>query len=192
MRYENFKVITGSEQENLLFYSTFFVDNFKFKKGEIYQLSTPGNFVEDTSGSIPGGFDASGIIQGIDNGGYEFEKVFPSLIIKELWEEKEENFGKWNLSEKDLEQKRKDATKTNQELSEVRREFSELQNKFSNLQLEKNERVKELNSTKENLKIEKEDNEKNKKELVNSKNEISQLQNQLGNLQKEKDDMEAK
>jgi len=176
----------------LLFYSTFFVDNHKFKRGEVYQLTTPGNFVEDTSGVIPGSFDASGIIQGIDDGGYEFEKVYPTLLIKEIWEEKEENFGKWNLSEKDLEQKRKDATKTNQELSEVRREFSELQNKFSNLQLEKNERVKELNSTKENLKIEKEDNEKNKKELVNSEKKVEQLQNQLRNLQKEKDDMEVK
>ena len=85
MRYEIFKVVAGSEKENLLFYSTFFVDEFKFKKGEIYQLSTLGNFVEDTSGNIPGGFDASGIIQGIDNGGYDFEKVFPSLLIKELW-----------------------------------------------------------------------------------------------------------
>jgi len=84
MRYENFKVIAGSEEENLLFYSTFFVDKFKFKKGEVYQLSTFGNFVEDTSGTIPGGFDASGIIQGIDNGGYEFEKISPTLVIKEI------------------------------------------------------------------------------------------------------------
>jgi hypothetical protein len=84
MRYEKFKVVWGSEKENLFFYSTFFIDNFKFKKGEFYQLSTPGNFVEDTSGTIPGGYDASGIIQGIDNGGYEFEKIAPALLIKEL------------------------------------------------------------------------------------------------------------
>src|SRR5436190_10215580 len=103
MRYENFKVVTGSEKGNLLFYSTFFVDNFKFKKGEIYQLSTLGNFVEDTSGTIPGGFDTSGIIQGIDNGGYEFEKVAPALLIKELWEEKEEKTEKLNISEGELE-----------------------------------------------------------------------------------------
>lgn len=84
MRYEKFEVVTGSDQENLFFYSTFFVDNFKFKKGEFYQLSTPGNFVKDTSGSIPGNFGDSGIIQGIDDGGYEFEKVVPALLIKEL------------------------------------------------------------------------------------------------------------
>jgi len=190
MRYENFKVITGSEQENLLFYSTFFVDNFKFKKGEIYQLSTPGNFVEDTSGSIPGGFDASGIIQGIDNGGYEFEKVFPSLMIKELWEEKEENAKKFNFSEKDLEQKIKDVSKTNQELLTVKNELSNLQNKFSNLQLEKAEKVSELNQTKENLKKKEEDAEEKRQKLVNSEEKVKQLQNQLNNLQSEKDKME--
>ncbi|MCE8167774.1 MAG: hypothetical protein I3275_04040 [Candidatus Moeniiplasma glomeromycotorum] len=191
MRYENFKVVAGSEKENLLFYSTFFVDEFKFKKGEIYQLSTPGNFVEDTSGTIPGGFDASGIIQEIDSGGYEFEKVAPSLLIKELWEEKEENAEKLNLTEKDLEQKKKDNTKINQELLEARREFSELQNKFSNLQLEKDEQTKELSSLKENLKNEKEDVEKKKQELVNSEKKNKQLQDQFDNLQEEKNRMEA-
>jgi len=83
MRCENFKVVTGSEKENLLFYSTFFSDN-NFKNGEVYQLSTPGNFVEDVSGNIPGSFNASGIIQGIDNGGYEFKKITSSLHIKEI------------------------------------------------------------------------------------------------------------
>src|SRR6266480_2417133 len=114
MNYENFKVVAGSEKGNLLFYSTFFVDDHKFKKGEFYQLSTPGNFVEDTSGTIPGSFDASGIIQGIDNGGYEFEKVFPSLLIKELWEEKEENAEKLDISEGDLEKKKKEVNRINQ------------------------------------------------------------------------------
>ncbi|CAI2184346.1 78_t:CDS:2 [Funneliformis geosporum] len=58
MRYEKFKVVVGSSKEYLLFYSTFFVDNNFQKKGEIYELVTPGNFVEDSTG----------IIQGIDNG----------------------------------------------------------------------------------------------------------------------------
>jgi hypothetical protein len=73
---------------------------------------------------------------------------------------------------------------------EVKRELSELQNKFSNLQLEKDEKVKELDLTKENLKKEKEDNEKNKQRLTNSENEVNQLKNQLANLQKEKKKME--
>jgi len=72
--YEKFKVIVGSDKENLLFYSTFFTDNIKFKKGEIYQIFTLGKFVEDSSG----------IIQNIDGGEYEFEKIAPSLFIKEL------------------------------------------------------------------------------------------------------------
>ena len=40
MPYEEFKVIIGSDKENLVFYSTFFDDevNAKFKKGEIYEL----------------------------------------------------------------------------------------------------------------------------------------------------------
>jgi len=73
-RYERFKVIAGSEKEGLDFYSTFFINGNKFKKGEVYQLSTSGNFVQDSSE----------IIQGTDRGGYEFEKVHPSLLIKEL------------------------------------------------------------------------------------------------------------
>jgi hypothetical protein len=82
--YEKFKLIVGSDRENLFFFSTFFTDNIKFKKGEIYQLSTSGNFVEDNSGVIPGGFNVSGIIQEISDGDYEFQKITPSLLIKEL------------------------------------------------------------------------------------------------------------
>ena len=76
MPYEEFKVIIGSDKENLVFYSTFFDDevNAKFKKGEIYELSITGEFVQDSSE----------IIQGINEGGYEFGKVAPSLVIKEL------------------------------------------------------------------------------------------------------------
>lgn len=82
--YEKFKVIVGSDKEKLLFYSTFFANNIKFKKGEIYQLFTLGNFVEDSLGNIPGSFNASGIIQSINGGEYEFEKITPSLFIKEI------------------------------------------------------------------------------------------------------------
>ncbi|CAI2196499.1 16217_t:CDS:2, partial [Funneliformis geosporum] len=138
-----------------------------------------------TSGTIPGGFDASGIIQGIDDGGYEFEKVFPSLMIRELWEEKEESAKKMNSSEEDLEQKRKEITKTNQELSTTRNELSDLQNKFSNLRLEKDEKVKRLSSLEESLKKEREDVEKKKQGLINSEEKIKQLQNQLDDFRKE-------
>lgn len=191
MRYENFKVIVGSEKGNLLFYSTFFADDIKFKKGNVYQLSTSGNFVEDTSGSLPGSFDTSGIIQGINNGGYDFEKVAPTLLVKELWEEKEESVEKLVFSEKELEKKQKDAAKTNQELSVVRKELSELQNKFSNLQLESDEKVKRLDSLEKDLQREKEDIKKKKQELVNSEKKVEQLQNQLSNLQTEKTTMES-
>jgi len=83
MPYEKFDVVVGSEEESLVFYSTFFDDDIKFKKGEVYELSTSGGFVKNTSGNIPGSFDG-GIIQGIDNTDYEFEKITPSLLIKEL------------------------------------------------------------------------------------------------------------
>jgi len=76
MPYEEFKVIVGSDKESLVFYSTFFDDevNAGFKKGEIYELSITGEFVQDSSE----------IIQGISEGGYEFEEISPSLVIKEL------------------------------------------------------------------------------------------------------------
>jgi len=75
MPYEKFDVVVGSEKENLVFYSTFFDDDIRFKKGEIYELSTEGKFIESST---------SGIIQGVDNADYEFEKIAPSLLIKEL------------------------------------------------------------------------------------------------------------
>jgi hypothetical protein len=74
MRYERFEVIAGSEKEELHFYSTFFMDNPKFKKGDIYELTISGDFIQD----------ASEIIQGTEQGVSELERVFPSLMIKEL------------------------------------------------------------------------------------------------------------
>jgi len=99
MPYEKFEVIAGSdkEKENLVFYSTFFADNIKFKKGEIYELSITGNFVQDSSE----------IIQGVDSADYELEKVTPSLAIKELWEENEENIENLGSLEEELERNKK-------------------------------------------------------------------------------------
>ncbi|KLL02040.1 MAG: hypothetical protein MRERC_5c064 [Mycoplasmataceae bacterium RC_NB112A] len=186
MRCENFKVITGSEKENLLFYSTFFMDDNKFKKGEIYQLSTSGNFVQDTSGTIPGSFDASGIIQGIDSGGYEFEKITPSLFIKGLLERNE----RISLLEKDLKEKKEFVDRVNQESLETRKELSDLQSKFSKLQLEKEEKIKEIGSLKEELaKKQKEVEEKNSK-ISTSQQEIDQVITQLNNIKYEKNKIE--
>jgi len=190
MRFENFKVVAGSEKETLLFYSTFFTGNFKFKKGEIYQLSTSGNFVEDASGTIPGSFDASGIIQGIDNGGYEFEKVAPALLIKELWEEKSENANELSLLETDLEKRKQEVNRVNQELTSKKIEFTNLQSSFNNLQSEKTKGDEKISS------LEKDAQEKDNKirekdrELSDFKKETTQLQNQLESLKKEKTKIE--
>jgi len=94
MPYEKFKVVAGGDEGNLLFYSSFFADNVRFKKGDIYRLFTPGNFVKDGE-----------IIQKIDGGEHEFQKVTPSLFIKELWEEKRKTNERLSLSEEDLKKK---------------------------------------------------------------------------------------
>jgi len=95
MPYEKLKVVAGDGEANLLFYSAFFAKNdIKFKKGDIYCLSILGNFVKDGE-----------IIQKIDDGEHEFQKITPSLLIKELWEEKNKLVGKLNLSEEDLKKK---------------------------------------------------------------------------------------
>jgi len=180
MRYERFKVITGSSKENLNFYTTFFTGNTKFKKGEIYQLSTPGNFVQDSSE----------IIQGIDNGGYEFEKVYPSLLIKELWEEKFEKAGKIDLLEADLEKRKQEVNRINRELSDKKIELIDLQSKFNNLKMEKTNGDEKISS------LEREVREKDKKiqeteqKSKNLGTEVEQLQNRFTNLQDEKKQIE--
>ncbi|CAG8844723.1 29928_t:CDS:1, partial [Racocetra persica] len=109
---EKFAVIAGSEQESLSFYSTFFTDNIKFKKGDIYQLSTSGSLVQDSSE----------IVQGISNGSYEFEKSFPSLLIKELWESNQENIEELDLLKKEFEDKKKYVDGINEDLHKSKEE----------------------------------------------------------------------
>lgn len=133
MRYEKFKVIAGSEEEELKFYSTFFTSDRRFRKGEFYEFSFLGNFVQDSSE----------IIQGTSEGNYEFERIYPSLIIKELWEEKENSLGKINILEEDLHKKQGDVSKMNEELFDEKRKFNELRKDFESLQLEKSKLEKE-------------------------------------------------
>jgi len=90
--YEKFKIVAGEDKENLFFFSNFFSGNVRFKKGDIYQFSTSGGFIEDKTGIIPGSFNDSGIIQGISDGNYELKKLTPSLLIKELWEKKKKSW----------------------------------------------------------------------------------------------------
>jgi len=189
LRYEKFEVVAGSEKEELKFYSTFFTGNNKFKKGEIYELSTPGNFVKDTSGTIPGGFDASGIIQGIDNGGYEFEKVAPSLMIKELWEEKESNIEKINVLEEDLQGRKSDINRINEKLISKEREFDDLKSRFDNLQIEKNNLEEEKEKISEELDSTKTSLRKKEKDLADFNNKTTQLQTQVTKLEDKEEKM---
>jgi len=181
MRCEKFKVIAGSEKEELNFYSTFFVSNNKFKKGEIYELSTPGNFVEDSSG----------IIQGINNGGYEFEKIHPSLMIQELWEKRIESIEKLNRLEEDLRNKKEEFSKKNQEFSDAKRELTNLQNRFNNLQLEKRTSDEKIISLERDIQEKGATIQQLKRELNSSENKITKLEEQLNSLQKERDDMKV-
>ncbi|CAH1756741.1 9101_t:CDS:2 [Entrophospora sp. SA101] len=177
LRYEKFGVIAGSEKEELKFYSTFFTGNNKFKKGEIYELSTPGNFVQDSAE----------IIQGVNSGGYEFEKVAPSLAIKELWEEKESNIEKLNALEEDLQEKKNNINRISEELISKKREFDDLQSRFNNLQIEKNKLKEEKEKISEELNSTKTSLQKKEEELVSSKGEATQLQNQAKLIQEKED-----
>jgi chromosome segregation ATPase len=180
MRYEKFKVIIGGKKEELNFYYTFFASNSLIKKGEIYQLSTMGSFVEDSSG----------IIQGIDKGGYEFEKVASSLLIKELWEEKEKGIEKSGLLEEDLKNKIKDVERINNELLRVKNELSSLKSRFGKLQTENEKNAKGLSETKESLTKKEDELRGISQDLVNSKEERTRLQGQVDRLQSEKNKIE--
>jgi len=192
MCYEKFEVIAGSERENLFFYSTFFADNIKFKKGDFYQLSMSGDFVQDSSGAMPGSFDDSGIIQGISGGSHDFERVFPSLIIKEIWEEKESDREKLNALEEDFQKKKEDFSKINQELFNVKEELSSLQNMFSNLQLEKVKSDEKISLLEKNIQIKEQEINRINQELSNSKEKTIQLQNQFESLETEKREIKSK
>ncbi|MCE8158878.1 MAG: hypothetical protein I3270_00095 [Candidatus Moeniiplasma glomeromycotorum] len=189
MRCENFKVITGSEKENLLFYSTFFSEN-NFKKGEIYQLVTPGNFVEDTSGNIPGSFNASGIIQGIDSGGYEFEKFPTALLIRELSEEKQKKTREIELAEKDLVEKKKLVERVNNDLLNAEEKSIQLRKQLDNLRSEKEERDRKIIDLEGELKKEKAEVEKANQKLVEEKSNFFDLQEKFKKLQFEKNEIE--
>jgi len=168
---EKFKVVVGEGEENLLFYSTFFADNIKFKKGDIYRLSTSGNFVKDGE-----------VIQKID-GEEQHRKITPSLLIKEFWEESRKTSEKLNLSEEDLNKKKEDVDKLNQELADTKKELSDLQVKFNETQTEKTkienermtpERQKRLLKEQEILKKELEDEKNKKQDLINQLEEIQE------------------
>jgi len=180
MRYEKFAVIAGSEQENLSFYSTFFTDNIKFKKGDIYQLSTAGSLVQDSSE----------IVQGISNGSHEFEKSFPSLLIKELWEANQENIAELDLLKREFEDKKKDYDIINEKLLGTESELSGLKSRFDSLQIEKNSKDKSLEKIEKELASQKEESEKKAQQLVSFKSEIEQLKSQLSKLQSEKNGVE--
>jgi DNA repair exonuclease SbcCD ATPase subunit len=175
MCYEKFKVIVGDNKEELNFYYTFFANNSLIKKGEIYELSITGNFVQDSSE----------IIQGIDNGGYEFVKITPSLLIKELWDEKEKGIEKLDLMEEDLENKIEYVERINQELLDMRNDFSDLTVRFDNLQVENEKNVKRLNDYKESLRKKEEENKKINQSWASSKEEVTRLKGQLNSLRSE-------
>jgi len=182
MPYEKFKVIIGSEKEELIFYSTFFDDDIRFKKGEIYELSITGNFVEDSSK----------IIQGVDKDGYEFEKVTPPLLIKELWEEKEKSNESLSLLEENLEKKKEDVSKINQDLFNANREIVDLKKQVDNLRLEKQGISEKLSISEESLRREKENLEKKNQECDDSKKEADEFKKQVDNLQEQKNEIENK
>src|SRR3954454_24400748 len=79
MAYSTFKVIGGSEtallNSELNFYSSFFFNNHDFPNEKVFKLTTPGNFVGDRENHRDGEKEVTGVIQGIDNGGYEFENL---------------------------------------------------------------------------------------------------------------------
>jgi len=171
--------VVGEEEGNLLFYSTFFTSNIKFKKGDIYRLSTAGNFVKEGE-----------IIQKIEGGEHEFQKITPSLFIKELWEERKQTTEKFNLSEEDLKKKKEDVDRINQKLLDSERNVTQLQEKVNNLQSEKENNVKEISSLKEELQRKEQEIEKINQTLTEAKKELSDLQVKFSEIQFEKTKIE--
>jgi len=170
---EKFKVIVGSNEKNLLFLSTFFSGDVRFKSGDIYQLSFSGDFVKNGE-----------VIQKVDSEKHEFRKITPSLLIKEFWEETRKTAENLNLSERDLEKKKEDVDKKIQELADTKKELSDLQVKFNETKIEKDkienermtpERQRRLLQEQEILKKELEDEKNKKQDLINQLERIKNL-----------------
>jgi len=134
--------------------------------------------------------DSSGIIQNIDSREYEFEKITPSLFIKELWEEKEKNIENLNLLEEDLTKKKKDVERVNQELFNAKTATSNLKNQFDNLQTEKEKGDEKLNLFEKDIQKKKEEIDKANQKQVDSEKEIVELRSQFDNLKLEKSKVE--
>jgi DNA repair exonuclease SbcCD ATPase subunit len=181
--YEKFKIVAGEEEGNLLFYSTLFTDVFKFKKGDIYRLSMVGNFAKDGE-----------IIQKIDGEGQKIEEIFqkitPSLLIKDLWGERKKTDEKLNLSEEDLKKKKEDVDKANQKFSDSEKLVSQLREQINNLQSEKEKNVKEISSLKVELQNKGKDVENANQVLASTKKELSDLQVKFSEIQFEKTKIE--
>jgi hypothetical protein len=171
--YEKFKIVAGEGGGNLLFYSTFFADDIKFKKGDIYCLSTPGNFVKDGD-----------IVQKVDGEEHEFRKITPSLLIKEFWEESRKTAEKLNLSEEDLNKKKESVDKLIQELAGTKKELSDLQINFNEIKTEK-EKIENERMTPERQRSLLREQEILKKELEDEKNKKQDLINQLEEIQEQ-------
>ncbi|MCE8167773.1 MAG: DnaJ domain-containing protein [Candidatus Moeniiplasma glomeromycotorum] len=197
MKYEKFAVIKGGEEKELKFYSTFFsisdeggfynyLANKKLQIGATYQLSTPGNFVRDSEA-----YDR--IIQGIDNGGYEFKKLDTA-----------ESPSHDNLDQEKEREQLETIEKLNREKEEIGKKEQELQQELFQLreaQQEKTEKEQEIKQkiqqleqklVLENGKIKEIQQKISELELEIKDNQVKKLEEQIKGLESTKNNKETK
>ncbi|RHZ35738.1 leucine-rich repeat domain-containing protein [endosymbiont GvMRE of Glomus versiforme] len=142
---ELFKVITGSEEKSLLFYSDFFPStkykNF-FQRGRIYKFSSSGELEKDESN----------IIKSIKEGEFQIEDVTTGDFIKGVWGEKERHKERVKLLGNNLEELQSELTRQSEEIITLNKrvevldfftgEIDELENKLKLLkELYKNNNI---------------------------------------------------
>ncbi|CAG8653166.1 28419_t:CDS:2, partial [Racocetra persica] len=160
-----------------------FLTKEKFKKGEIYELSTPGSFIQDSSE----------IIQGTDQGGHELERAsdakqelielkrkFDDLQLKKRQAEE-----KISSLEESIQNKEEENQKLNQELHNSRDETGQLQSRVTNLEYERDKIKSDLKTEIDEIKI-KWASPKERKKLTQEKEKLS---NELKTERREKQNL---
>ncbi|KLL04314.1 MAG: hypothetical protein MRECE_1c108 [Mycoplasmataceae bacterium CE_OT135] len=112
---ENFSVISGCEESNLLFHPNFFANSnyvSSFQKSKIYKLTYTGELEKDSSK----------LIRGIIGGNFAIEDVTDTQFIKEIWEEKEQVKKQIISLEKQLQAKKAENNLLRQQFTQVRKQ----------------------------------------------------------------------
>ncbi|CAG8583760.1 7583_t:CDS:2 [Ambispora leptoticha] len=175
---ENFAVVSGCDEEFLLFNRDFFAGTEckdSFQKGKIYKLCFSGELKKDSNN----------VIKSVEGGGFEINEISEVIsFVRNTYKEKEKILERKNAVEKELQEKSNTIQEINKDRFEAKKELADLKIKFDSLQFEKTrleseritpEKYKELLDIQKDLKT----------SLAAIKEENKALYNQLEKIEKQ-------